>query len=66
MDDHDRPGAVVAASRVVLADEPVRIGGPAGGPGEPRVHLVREDGVIRAIDVVCACGERIRVRCEYA
>jgi hypothetical protein len=33
--------------------------------GGPRVELVREGGVVRAIDVVCACGERLRVVCEY-
>jgi hypothetical protein len=59
--------AVVTAERVRVAGEAVRIGAPARDRGgEPAVHLVREDGVIRAIDVTCRCGERIRIRCDYA
>jgi hypothetical protein len=68
--DADRPGGgpIVAGDRVVVSAEAVRVGpasAPAPRPGEPAVQLVREDGVIRAIDVTCACGERIRIRCEY-
>lgn len=68
--DAERPadGPIVAGGRVVVSAEAVRVGAPAPAgpaPGEPVVQLVREDGVIRAIDVTCACGERIRIRCEY-
>ena len=65
--DGDRPGAVVTADRVKLSADPVRVGVPpaAGGRAEPSVQLVREDGVIRAVDVTCSCGERIRIRCDY-
>lgn len=61
-------GAVVAAAQVRLAREAVRITPPraADAPAEPVVQLVREDGVIRAIEIVCGCGERVRVVCEYA
>jgi hypothetical protein len=31
----------------------------------PRVELIREGGVVRAIDVTCGCGERLRIVCEY-
>jgi hypothetical protein len=69
--DEARPAtgsAVVAAGRVKVSGEAVRIGEPeAGGPlTEPQVKLVREDGVIRVIEVTCRCGEVIRVRCEYS
>ena len=66
--DGERPTVVVAADRVTVSDAAVRIGAPRPGEehGEPKVQLVREDGVIRAIDVVCRCGERIRIRCDYA
>lgn len=59
--------SVLTADRVTLLDESVVVGAPRGdGPkGEPKVHLVRENGVIRAIDVTCRCGERIRVNCDY-
>jgi len=71
--DGERPGpagaggSVVTADRVKVSAEAVRIGAPRhdAAHGEPKVQLIREDGVIRAIDVTCGCGERIRIRCEY-
>lgn len=62
------PGAiVVSAERVKISGDSIRIGLPRLGErhGEPKVQLVREDGVIRAIDVTCSCGEKIRIRCDY-
>jgi hypothetical protein len=32
---------------------------------EPKIELVRENDVIRAIDVTCACGQKIRLVCDY-
>ena len=60
--------AVVTASRVRVMDGPVRVGAPVVtlAHGEPKIQLIREDGVVRAIDVTCGCGERIRVRCDYS
>ncbi len=59
--------SVVWSDRVQVSDETVRIGRPVEPEphSEVKVQLVREDGVIRAIDITCACGERIRIRCEY-
>jgi hypothetical protein len=70
--DGERPGVVVTADRVTVSEDAVRIGAPRPGHGggedhgEPKVQLIREDGVIRAIDVTCKCGERIRIRCDYS
>jgi len=68
--DAARPGAggtVVPADRVKVSHDVVPIGAPRPGEvrGEPKIQLVREDGVIRAIDVLCSCGQWIRVRCDY-
>ncbi|HEX4610280.1 MAG TPA: hypothetical protein VH092_18970 [Urbifossiella sp.] len=60
---------LVPADRVRVAVDPVRVGPAAHAAeahGPPKITLVREDGVVRAIDVVCSCGERIRILCEYA
>jgi hypothetical protein len=40
---------------------------PPHQPGAcaPQIEVVRDGDVIRAIDVTCACGEKIRVRCVY-
>ena len=32
---------------------------------EPQVELVREDGVVQRIVIVCRCGERIELDCAY-
>ncbi len=60
--------AVVTASRVRVMDGPVRVGAPSVtlAHGEPKIQLIREDGVVRAIDITCGCGEKIRVRCDYS
>lgn len=59
--------AILSSDEVRVGTESVRVGAPRPGGvrNEPTIQLVREDGVIRAIDVVCSCGERIRVRCDY-
>jgi hypothetical protein len=31
----------------------------------PQIELVRDGDVIRAIDVTCTCGQKIRLRCVY-
>jgi hypothetical protein len=33
--------------------------------GEPQVHIAREGDRIAHIDVVCRCGNRLRLVCEY-
>jgi len=62
--------SIVTSQRVRIGSDAVRVGAPVHTHGtttaEPRVILVREEGIVRAIDVVCGCGERIRIRCDYA
>ncbi len=50
-------------ARAVIPARQVRATEAAAG--EPRVEVVREGGVVRAIDVTCPCGERLRIVCEY-
>jgi len=58
--------AVVHADFVKVSGEAVRVGAPVAPPKpQPTLELVREDGVVRAIDITCGCGEKIRVVCEY-
>lgn len=60
------PTALVHADCVKLSVESVRIGAPLPPPKPaPRVELIREGGVVRALDITCGCGEKIRVVCEY-
>ena len=57
---------LVPQRQVRVADEssPVRI--PAGcSTREPRLEFHRDGNAIRAIDVICGCGETIRIVCEY-
>jgi hypothetical protein len=57
---------VVSANRVRLVNEAVRVGPERpGGHGKPRVEVIREHDVVRAVEVICPCGERIVVRCDY-
>jgi hypothetical protein len=59
-------GSVVPAARVRVSGEAVRVGParPAGAP-EPKVQVFHEGDAVRVIQVVCTCGERICIRCDY-
>ncbi len=63
-----RPGRIVSAGCVRMSESPATIPvlGHTSAPREqPRIDLVEEGEVVRAIDVTCACGCRIRIVCEY-
>ena len=32
---------------------------------EPRISVIKEADTVRVIEVVCTCGEVIRLECEY-
>jgi hypothetical protein len=58
--------AVVPGHCVRLSGERVRVDIPGQKPpGEPRVEVVRQGEVIRLIDITCACGQHIRLHCDY-
>jgi hypothetical protein len=61
---------IISGRNVKLVGESARVTVPRGGhgaacPAQPQVEVVREGDVIRAIDVTCTCGQKIRIRCEY-
>ncbi|MBW3542710.1 MAG: hypothetical protein KY476_20795 [Planctomycetes bacterium] len=55
----------IVPGRYVMMGEPARVGPVASEHDEPQIEFVREGDRVRAIDVTCTCGERIRVRCLY-
>lgn len=58
--------AVIPGSCVRVSEETTPVGTPRHLPvGTPHLELIREGDVIRAIDVTCSCGQRIRLRCTY-
>ena len=61
---HRHVQAVIPA-RAVRAAAVTPAAGERNQPAAGKVELVREGGVVRAIDVTCACGERLRIVCEY-
>ena len=57
---------VVPSSRVVRSLEVAHVGGRSAYHSEiPSIELVTEDDVVRAIDVTCACGQKMRLWCSY-
>jgi hypothetical protein len=60
--------AVVRGSSIRVAEDSSVVGRPRTREAvkpEARVELIRENGVIRGAEVVCGCGERIRLRFDY-
>lgn len=59
-------GEVVPGHCIRLTEEPARVGVPQNGhASDPQVEVIREGDIIRAIDITCSCGQRIRLRCDY-
>jgi hypothetical protein len=58
--------AVIPSQCVRFSRETAHVPVPRRNGGEPKVELVRSGDRIRAIDVTCSCGQRIRLRCDYA
>lgn len=60
--------ALIKADRVKMRDTSQTIGHaetPGLGSPEPQILLHRRDNVIESIEIVCSCGKRIHVQCEY-
>ena len=58
--------SVVPGRHVRLSEQTVPVAaGRHGHPSQPVIQLVRDGDVVRAIDITCGCGQRIRVRCLY-
>jgi len=64
----DATFSIVPGSRVVKTNETARVGIPTAGGAhhhQATVELIRENGLVKAIDVTCICGEIIRLWCSY-
>ena len=59
------PRGLVPGTSVRLSDVPARVGAPEPVPAGPTIELVRSGEVVRAIDIVCPCGQHIRLHCLY-
>lgn len=64
--------AVVSGRTVSLSNDVIRVGRPGTeddepdkSHGEPKLELIRLGDRIQAIDVICTCGQRTRIRCVY-
>lgn len=60
------PHVVLPGSRVRQSDETTLVGVPR--PVETHgatAELVKDGDVVRAIDVICSCGQKTRVWCVY-
>jgi hypothetical protein len=58
--------AVVPGSRVVRSAEVAHVGGRHElHNSNPTIELVTEGNIVRAIDVTCPCGQKVRVWCSY-
>jgi hypothetical protein len=49
---------------VVKTPTPVAVAQETCGD-EPRISIIKDGDVVRAIEVVCTCGEVIRLDCVY-
>jgi hypothetical protein len=60
--------SLVPGGKITVGPQPVEPG-PNGDPtqaSQPEIQINRNDQGVESIEVVCSCGERIVIRCEYA
>ncbi|MBI1831966.1 MAG: hypothetical protein HYR84_11005 [Planctomycetes bacterium] len=65
MDQPKHSGAVIPASHVQMAHRPAASGDGASQAPEPGITVFENAGVVTAIEIVCTCGEVIRLECQY-
>ena len=59
-----RGQALLPGAEVLMSSDATHVAvGPQ--PGKAHFRLVQENGVVKAIEVTCSCGERILLHCEY-
>lgn len=59
-------GTVVRGTCVRVSSDMARVGVPGQEPvAEPRIEIIRSGDVIQAIDILCGCGQHIRLHCLY-
>lgn len=57
---------IVPGSRVVRSAEIAHVGGKsASHTASTSIEIVTEENIVRAIDVTCECGHKIRLWCSY-
>ena len=58
--------AIIPHRLVRLMDEKAQVGlSVEAACEEPRIELIRDGATIKAIDINCTCGRRIRLNCVY-
>jgi hypothetical protein len=59
-------GTVVRGTCVRVSGDAARVGIPGHEPeAEPHIDIIRSGDVIQAIDIICGCGQHIRLHCHY-
>ena len=57
---------IVPSHRVRLSRELIPVGAPAHDhANEPQIILIRDGDTVKAIEVICTCGQRIRMNCVF-
>jgi hypothetical protein len=63
---HPAANNIIPASHIRLLGESLPVGAPGAEPcAEPQVNVIRDGDVVRAIEVVCTCGQRVVLDCVY-
>ncbi len=57
--------SIIVKKHQVTEQRIKRIAGDESAAPEAQVRLLREGGVLRALEVRCSCGERLTVELDY-
>ncbi len=59
-----RTSSVIKSEKLSFSDEPLLIKG-GKEEGEVKINLKKEEGIVRIVEIICSCGRKIQLLCEY-
>ncbi|MBI3408757.1 MAG: hypothetical protein HY040_10410 [Planctomycetes bacterium] len=63
---HETAPGVIPQDRIRLAPERTHVGVPGQqNVAEPQIIVIRDGDGIKAIEVLCTCGQRTRLNCVF-
>jgi len=63
--DKIHSSSVIKSDKLSFSPEPVLVKKEKNKKGEVKINLEKEGDIVRAIEIICSCGNKIKLLCEY-
>ncbi|MCD6406480.1 hypothetical protein J7L81_01230 [Candidatus Aerophobetes bacterium] len=65
LEDRKKFLSVIKSERLNFSKEPLLIKPEKKDTGDVKISFKREKGIVRIIEIICSCGNKIELLCEY-